>query len=94
MTRNHPLELPLPSAPSFVDHGITEEELEFHLVQLGWAPKPGTDGGGSDDFINPPQSFTAWACQNRFRPLLVAAVVDYIATGAHVGAWVGLEANV
>ncbi len=92
MPWHHPLNLPAPTGT--INHEISEEELVFHLTQLGYHPKPGTEGASSDDFVNPAQSFTAWAVQNRLRPLLIAAVVDDIVTGAKIGAWVGLEPNV
>lgn len=84
------LDLPLPDG--FVNHEIGPDELVFHLTQLGYYPKGESDD--PNDCVYPPQSFTAWAVQNRCRPLLIAAVVDEICTGAKIGAWVGLEANV
>lgn len=94
MPWHHPLNLPIPEG--LVEHGISEEELTFHLIQLGYYPRLNADPAhaDSDDFLPVPQSFTAWAVQNRNRPLLVAAIVDDICTGAKIGAWVGLEPNV
>ena len=94
---DHPLDLalyrlPAPEAPVCE---VSDEEIAFHMTQLGYYPRPGTDGENfPGDFVDPPQSFTAWAVQNRHRPALVAAIVDEICYGAKIGAWVGLEANV